>query len=316
MSWKLYGWLIPVSMICSCATHCAAQEIQNRLSYRDVAAAGYFRVNYENDVFFGTDRYYTQGVHFELVDRSFSGSFIRRLFPGLKGGFNRSGIGLESAGYSPSSITADSILRGDHPFAGLAYAKLFTISADTVRRRRLAGTLSLGWMGPAAGGYEIQSAIHKAVGSPEPQGWKYQLKDQPVINYELDAERQIGRTPRWLRLSAWGMIRAGTLSNRAAIGGIANAGLPGRARTGLSIYLHPALSFVAYESVLQGGPFTHDNPYRIEAADMKRLLGSLIAGINVRRGTLYLGAYVSWQTPAFKGAGNQAVGGFTLATAF
>jgi hypothetical protein len=292
------------------------QEIQNGLSYRDIPATGYFRFNYENDVFFGTDRYYTQGVHFELVNRTFSQSFIRRLFPVFRAGAQRCGVGLESAGYSPTSIIADSILYGDHPFAGLAYAKLFSITTDTVHRRRLTGTLSLGWMGPAAGGYEIQSAIHRAVGSAEPAGWKYQLKDQPVINYEVDLEQEIGRTPRWLRISAWGMARAGTLSNRIAAGGILNVQTPAGVRRGLNVYVQPSAHLAIYEAVLQGGPFTHDNPYRIDAQHVKRLVGSVVSGVNLRAGTLTIGGYVRWQTPTFRGGANHSLGGVTFATAF
>jgi lipid A 3-O-deacylase len=308
--------LVVAAAFLFCGTEAIAQEIQNGLSYRDVPSRGYFRFNYENDVFFRTDKYYTQGVHFELLDAAFSNSVISYLFPRLKHTPRRCGIGLESAGYSPTSIVADSILRGDHPFAGLAYAKLFSIAVDTVRKRRITGTLSLGWMGPSAGGYEIQSAIHKAVGSPEPLGWKYQLKDQPVINYELNAERQIGLRPRWLRFSAWAMLRAGTLSNRAAAGIILNAVGMRKGRQWLDAYLHPAVSFSAYEAVLQGGPFTRGNPYRIEAGDLKRVVGSVIGGVNLRAGRISIGAYARWETAAFRGATDHALGGITFATAF
>lgn len=297
-------------------TGAAAQEIQNGLSYRDISADRYFRFNYENDVFFGTDRYFTQGVHFELLSPALSRSPIRKLFPAFRSGQQRCGIGLESAGYSPTSITADSILYGDHPFAGLAYAKLFSISIDTMRRRRLSGTLSLGWMGPSAGGYEIQAAIHRAVGSAEPLGWKYQLKDQPVINYELNVEQEIGGMPRWLRVSAWGMARAGTLSSRLSVGGIAVAGRTVGRHCAVSVYAHPAISVIAHEAVLQGGPFTKDNPYAIADAEVQRLLASGLGGIDVRIGTLCAGAYARWRTATFRGGSDHALGGLTLAIAF
>ncbi len=299
-----------------CAGRLSAQEIRTCLSYRDIDSSGYFRFNYENDVFFGTDKYFTQGVHFELVNRGLSRGFIRRVFPASNCGIRWCGVGLESAGYSPTSITADSVLHGDHPFAGLSYLKVFSVSIDTVRHRRISGNLSLGWMGPSAGGYEIQSAIHKAVGSPEPRGWKYQLKDQPVVNYELNVEQEFVQMLRWLRLSAWGMLRAGTLSNRAAVGGILQVLSPVTSRASFRIYAHPALSFIAYESVLEGGPFTNDNPYSIAAADVKRFVGSALGGVDWKLRRLCIGAYVRWQSPTFHGATDHLVGGFTVASGF
>ena len=44
-----------------------AQKIENTASFRDIKASNYFRFNYDNDYFTGTDQNYTQGYNFELV---------------------------------------------------------------------------------------------------------------------------------------------------------------------------------------------------------------------------------------------------------
>ena len=188
----------------------SAQEIQNGLSYREVPHGDYFRVNYENDLAFHTDYYYTQGVHFEVLKQSFRNDFLRALFPLGKGGFRRFGYGLESAGYTPMSIIADSILRGDRPFAGMAYAKVFAIANHPAHASRIVSALSLGWMGPAAGGYEIQAYIHRHTGNLDPVGWKYQVGNSPVINCEVDYERALTGSLQHFLVTAWGMaIMAG-----------------------------------------------------------------------------------------------------------
>jgi len=49
----------------------AAQAIDNTLSFRNINGDHYFRINYENDFFTGTDRDYTQGIYLEWVNASF-----------------------------------------------------------------------------------------------------------------------------------------------------------------------------------------------------------------------------------------------------
>jgi hypothetical protein len=110
-----------------------AQEFQNTLSYRNINSDHYFRVNYENDLFFHTDYYYTQGVHFELVSPRIGKLPTTYMFPSLKQYSKRYGIGLESAGYTPRTIFADSILTGDRPFAGLAYGKAFMLATNEAK---------------------------------------------------------------------------------------------------------------------------------------------------------------------------------------
>jgi hypothetical protein len=301
-----------------------AQEIQNTLSYRNISSDHYFRVNYENDLFFHTDYYYTQGVHFELVSPKISRLPTRFLFPALKKYTRRYGIGLESAGYTPRTIFADSILVGDRPFAGLAYGKAFMLATNEAARSRFSAVFILGLMGPAAGGYEIQSYIHRYTGNPDPLGWTYQVKNEVVINYEVDYEKAITRPNDHLMLSACGMARLGTLSTKVAAGLVLMGGWlndpfrvahEGRKWTAYA-YLHPAVEAIGYDATLQGGPFTTHNPYVIPSEDISRVTFRGIGGIMLGYGRVSLGGSVRYLTKEFRTGASHLTGGFQLGISF
>ena len=55
--------------LCVCSLFANAQAMDNTLSFKNINSDSYYRLNYENDFFSGTDIYYTQGIHMELVAR-------------------------------------------------------------------------------------------------------------------------------------------------------------------------------------------------------------------------------------------------------
>ncbi|MEO6832737.1 MAG: lipid A deacylase LpxR family protein, partial [Chitinophagaceae bacterium] len=275
----------------------SAQEIDNTLSYRQLPSEHYFRVNYENDLFFGTDYYYTQGVHFELVNPRYKKSFLRHLFLKQKNTESLIGIGLESAGYTPTSIFADHILYRDRPFAGMAYLQAFSISIQQEIRSRLSSVLSLGLMGPAAGGYEIQAFIHRYTHNPGPIGWKFQLKNQIIVNYEMEYEKALTPSSNHFLITTIGMARFGTYSTKAGVGLAFMAGIfqdpfkiPVKNKKIFGYaYFHPQVELVGYDATLQGGLFTKDNPYTIPNADITRVVLRSQFGLIVSKGKWTVG---------------------------
>lgn len=300
-----------------------AQEIQNTLSYRDPGKAWYLRVNYENDLAFHTDCYYTQGVHFEAVSPRFNCKAVRLLFPAFRNSIRRYGIGLESAGYTPMTIFADSILYGDRPFAGMAYLKAFVLATNEARRTRVSAILSLGLMGPAAGGYEIQAFIHRYTANPDPVGWKYQVGNQVIINYEIDYERAIAPPAEYWLISIAGMARAGTLSTKAGAGFILMGGLYNNPFTNVHnnkkyvvyLYDHPEVNCIGYDAALQGGPFTKDNPYTIASADIARITFRNEFGLVLGRGRWMLSSYGRYLTKEFQTGKSHFTGGVYIVLA-
>jgi hypothetical protein len=67
----------------------------------------------------------------------------------------------------------------DRPHAGWIYGELST----TINKPGVEDGIAInfGIVGPAALGEEIQKLNHSITGDPKPQGWKFQLKNEPAI---------------------------------------------------------------------------------------------------------------------------------------
>jgi hypothetical protein len=300
-----------------------AQEFQNSWSHKDIPSNKYFRFNYENDLVFGTDYYFTQGIHFEAVSPGIGKLPSRYLLLRPDSCYNRFGIALESAGYTPTIIGADSIRYGDRPFAGLASLKVFSTTTNANRGERYASTLTIGLLGPAAYGYEIQEAIHKRTGNTDPVGWKYQVGNALILNYELAYERALFTRRRFL-LSAAGIARAGTFSIKAGIGGVLMAGwfdnpfrqLRTHRKLSAYLYAHPQFDFVGYDATLQGGLFTDNSPYTIRGEQMARLVYRFEGGLRIGYSRLFVTFYSHYLSKEFDSGLSHGLGGIEIAYAF
>jgi hypothetical protein len=302
----------------------SGQEFQNSVSYRNIGADHYFRLNYENDLFFGTDYYFTQGVHFELVNPKIGKLPMRKVLLRPDAWSMRYGISLESAGYTPTTIFADSILYGDRPFAGMSYLKAFTIATDSIKRRIVSSTLTVGLMGPDAGGYEIQAAIHRRTGNADPTGWKYQVSNNIILNYEVTYEQALFTLGNYLLVTGVGMIRAGTHNTKAGIGTVVMIGVfhdpfvSGKRRRGPFgyVYAHPEVNLVGYDATLQGGPFSKASPYVIASGDISRITFRSDVGAMCGYGSMTLGGYMRYVSKEFRSGMQHFTGGFQLGISF
>lgn len=145
----------------------------------------FLTINVENDFFgSGVDREYTNGLRFTYfnvgADQPFYVDWIDRLVPAFE--TNKTTSSYFSFGhnlYSPSDITKTEFDPRDRPYAAFAYG---SAGVSTVTDRHMDNVeLTLGWVGPAVKGKEIQTSFHKFKGSPIPQGWEYQIKDEPGV---------------------------------------------------------------------------------------------------------------------------------------
>src|SRR5450631_2588178 len=136
----------------------SAQAIDNTESFRNISSDQYFRINYENDFFSGTDREYTQGIYIEKVKPSFKNFFLSKLLWHPRNSTVKYGIAIEQDVYTPNYIDRTEIQYGDHPFAGALFLKTFLTAMNPARRERVSSLLSTGLIGPWAGGEGMQRA--------------------------------------------------------------------------------------------------------------------------------------------------------------
>ncbi|RYE24409.1 MAG: lipid A deacylase LpxR family protein [Sphingobacteriales bacterium] len=301
-----------------------AQVIDNTFSYKHIYnKEGYVRFNYDNDYFTARDRYYTQGLHLEIVSPALGRTFLKRLFPRFKDGYNKIGLAIEHDAYTPTSIQSNFIRYGDRPFAAALMLKPFSISTDN-SKQKLSASLSLGVLGPSAGGKEMQTGIHENTGNIIPKGWQYQVHNSPVVNYQLGYERLLFMAGNNFLINADAQARIGTLSNQVGIGGTIMAGLLespfarnyASKKLHLYFYYRPSVQFIAFDATLQGGMFNNDSPYTIPASDISRFTFSNRAGIAFNYKALSLEYFQVLMTKEFETGRLHRYGGIQIAVGF
>lgn len=142
----------------------------------------------ENDSFAGADNNYTSGVRLSLLSSeehmpAWVNSFANML-PLASNGNKRISVAVGQSMFTPQDITQHNPPANDHPYAGWLYGSIGMVS-DTGKTLDNV-MLTLGVVGPSALAESSQSNLHNVIGSPHPEGWDHQLKDEPgiILTYE------------------------------------------------------------------------------------------------------------------------------------
>jgi len=312
--------VLPILLLLSSV--CFAQAIDNTLSYKNINADSYVRINYENDFFSGTDVYYTQGLHIEVV-APFAKYFpLSWLLWHPRYSYIRNGVAAEHEGYTPRSYSNPNILYGDRPYAACLFLKTFLTAIDSEKKQRYSAALSTGVIGQAAGGAEMQTGIHRWLHDVIPQGWLHQIHNDAILNYQVDYEKQLVSAGHFFSLDGSGMARAGTLSDKAGAGITLMMGYfdspfstvtATRKNFRIYAYEHPEVDIVGYDATLQGGVFDRTSPYVIPAANINRITYQNRFGFVVIYHRLYLEYFQSLLSQEFKGEDFHVWGGIQIA---
>jgi hypothetical protein len=296
-----------------------AQKVGHTASFRDMEATRYFRVNYDNDFFGSSDRYYTQGVNLELVAEGLGANPISHLLIKPKTCAVRYGLSLEHIAFTPSNILTDDIRPLDRPFAAAAYLKSFAMATDTLHRSRWVSAFSMGVMGPAAGGGELQRWIHEWTTNPKPLGWQHQIRNDVIVQYEIAYEKELLRLGTALSVQGGGTAKAGSLfthfSANASImvGRIGNPfGRKSNRRFFLYGFMQPMVTAVGYDVTLQGGLFNDKSPHTVSEKDIERLTAQNNYGVVLRYHWLYAEFFQTMLTREFKTGRPHRFGGVKI----
>ena len=307
--------LLPLPSIVS------AQAINDNLSYRNLNSDHYFRINYENDFFTATDKYYTQGIYIELVNPALRKFPFSKTLVHPHANNTIYGLAIEHNAYTPSDLGSDKPLYGDRPFAASLFLKTFLVAMDTNRKDRFSTSLSTGVIGPSAFGHEMQAGIHKALGDVTPHGWQNQIKNDAVINYQVDYEKSLLSYKNYFNVNGYGTVRAGTLNDKAGIGFTIMAGkfnspfliTPVGKKLKIYIYDHPEIDIVGYDATMEGGIFTqNENVYIIEPSNVSRITFQNRYGAVLTYKRLYVEYYYTFITKEFNAGKSHRTGGITI----
>jgi len=147
---------------------------------------GIFSFVLENDLFYDTDRRYTNGARFSyLTPKNGEPEWLRDLAYEVPMLAWHSDIRVEYALGQNMYTASNKLLRdppaNDRPYAGWLYGSVGVVArTGQVLDQFL---VSVGVVGPASLAHETQDFIHSIVNSPEAQGWDTQLKNEPTLQF-------------------------------------------------------------------------------------------------------------------------------------
>ena len=300
---------------------------------RPISPGRRLRYAYANDLFFRTDYYFTQGMTLTLVHPVLARLPVRHLLAaGPRGSTQQFGLTLRYDGFTPLRIQDAFIRVGDRPYAAYLFGSFFRTSTDAARRQRLTTALEIGFIGPAAGGKELQTAIHRITGNAEPRGWNYQMRNAPIVGYRAAVEQQLVAVGRHAELLAAAEASLGTLYTYAATGlhlrvghfapgfeGPGAPGTPGRTTPpGWELYGLASVQgrLIGYDATLQGSPFGNRDPYTLAATELSRAVLRSSGGVVLSHNALRFDATATWVSPEFAGGRPHRWGQLGVAVTF
>ncbi len=287
---------------------------------------GTFTINFENDVLGAddSDQHYTNGLLFSYQTGA------NRVWSWLDGWARRhyflepevrlhASLALGQNLYTPEDISTTELVVDDRPYAGWLHADLGLVGmTDEVLRTM---QLSLGLVGPAAGGEQLQKWFHEVIDSPEPMGWHNQLNNELTLMLVFEQKwrniRKTGFLGLDLDLSPHGSVALGNVFTYGGVGGTIRLGqglqrdfgpprippappgsgyfVPGG---GFGWYIFGGLDgrLMLRNIFLDGNTFSASH-----SVDKNLLVGDIVGGLAISGLGMRLGLTYVQRSPEFKG---------------
>ncbi|MEO0412096.1 MAG: lipid A deacylase LpxR family protein [Pseudomonadota bacterium] len=149
-------------------------------------AGGTFSFTLDNDLYFGTDREYSNGGLFSYTaDIGQAPQFIRSF---LANTFEPEAFQMRySLGqliYTPVDKQTTDAVPNERPYVGLLFGQVDAVYSKGPLVHRL--SLVLGVFGPPAIGGEVQNFVHSIRDLPRAEGWDNQIRTEPALNLHYD----------------------------------------------------------------------------------------------------------------------------------
>lgn len=257
-----------------------------------------FWLEFDNDMFSNTDRYYTNGVVLGYTAPALTSWQINRLM--IRHNHNsvvHSSISLHHGMFTPLTTKEAPTLANDRPYASALFIRYSQVSEDEQAEIMLSSAIDVGVIGEVALGQMLQRSVHAGIPSnDEPLGWETQIKNDLVLNYSANIQKQLVKS-RHNEVYAEGSAMLGTLYTRATMGVNAVVGVyrPGltplpsdysQISSNASPWQYGArggleLRMVGYDATLQGGMFNKNNVYALKPEEIERLVAAIHFGLFV-----------------------------------
>ena len=291
-----------------------------------------FFLSFENDIFVEKDYYFTNGACIGFVDTSLERFFPHRIFPQSNSGTaNHYGLSLRQNMYTPVNPEALTIVEGDRPFAGILIASFFKNSTDPSKKLTITSELQLGVIGKASLASLMQENMHEL----HPNGWKYQISNDILINYNLGVNKLLLQS-RTMQFNVTSALKAGTYLSKASLG-ITLSIVPlhgyfkNRPQNGgnipeiSSLYLKQSplvfyggfnFHMIGYDATLLGGMFNKKSPYTIKKSKINRFISEVFMCLAFVSRNHSIGIKLVYLSPEFKGGRPHQWGSISLSHIF
>ena len=251
------------------------------------------KIDFENDLitYSNTDRYFTNGIRFDLQSAWLAGSPMQKLMiPYRHRSYATYNLSMVQNMYTPTDTRVAPELSSDRPYSSVLYFGIRKKVADIEHNLILTSELNLGYIGPYSLGSSLQTVVHKTFPTNDkPLGWETQINSDIILNYSVQAQKALVNKEN-LTLLAGLDAEAGTLYTNAGAGLQLQAG-KAEPIFGLNenqqwpeleyyFYAKTDISFVAYNALLQGGMFNHDNVFTLKKNEIHPVVGNAEAGIH------------------------------------
>jgi lipid A 3-O-deacylase len=281
-----------------------------------------FHYTYDNDMFSGTDRYYTQGSTVELRHPMFRRSPLSKVLLYLSGRQTEHAISFKQDVFTPRSIRNEFLDTTDRPYAGSFFFSQKAISTND--RSKLTSSVDIGCIGPVALGEEMQKFIHRYGGNVAPLGWENQVANSFIANYNVCWESAFFSS-KWFDIIGELGGKAGALYTNGSGGLMIRAGkknpyfaaLDQKSPPAWELYttLNGTATYVLHNAMLQGVPWTKSK-HVFTKTQIERWVYKLDAGLTFSIKNISLSYTQSFITPEFKGGWHHSWGGGNIVYRF
>ncbi len=274
-----------------------------------------FFLHWDNDIFLFKDYYYTQGAHLFFVHPALRKNPVNHLFVKLKNADNYFGLGVVQEIYTPKDLRDTLANQIDRPYAGTLYFRSFLVSAQPGKKLRLSSQFDLGFLGPLSGAEEAQRIIHEWLDLDSPQGWDFQIKNRPYINYNMILEKGMFEVPGIFDFTGTARSRLGNIHDDLQLGAQLRLGRINHLFKGLNLqnkaynenhnfemYVFAAAkgSVVLYNATLMGGIIAPESIHQFSYNEINHLVGELNGGIRFNYKFIGAQGTVIWKTTEFE----------------
>lgn len=162
----------------------------------DTRDRGAFSLLVENDIFYASDRDYTNGLQFAYTtaarDTPDWAVDVARWLPFFsQTGTVRTSYAIGQNIYTPATLNTPNPPLDQRPYAGFLYGSIGVL--DDTKDGLDQFQVTLGVVGPASLAEEAQKFVHAILRDRKPLGWSTQLRDEPGL--ELTYEKALKLIP-------------------------------------------------------------------------------------------------------------------------